>query len=542
MSTDSPEISRRKFLKAASVGALAAASGVWGIQALRSKRSLRSIPGEMMGANSRVGHLLRTGVSAQPTTTRTIDTVIVGGGISGLSAAWWFKKKKFEDFVVLEMDTRCGGNSVSGANSVSAYPWGAHYVPLPGPDAHYVREFFQEIGIIQGYQNELPVYNEFYLCADAHERLLFQGGWQEGLVPSHGIQDEDRRQYQEFFSYVESLKGKRGSDRKFIFNIPMELSSQDAQYLKLDRVSMADFMRERGWNSRYLNWYVNYCCRDDYGMPHDRVSAWAGLHYFASRSGAAANADSQTVLTWPEGNGFLVEKLQARVRDQIVTNALVFSIQSSAQGNQVDVLNTVDQTCTRYLAKNVIYCGPRFAAKKVIRDYSDDLDLDYAPWMVANITLSKKPTSSGAPLAWDNVSFYSPSLGYIVANHQELRMNRPETVLTYYLPLDRADPRSERLAAYQKSREEWLAELIPDLENMHPGITASIRQVDVWVWGHGMVSPGVDYLWSGKRKKFVQPFRSVQFAHSDMSGISIFEEAQYRGVEAAKAVLKRVRA
>jgi hypothetical protein len=33
---------------------------------------------------------------------------------------------------------------------------------------------------------------------------------------------------------------------------------------------------------------------------------------------------------------------------------------------------------------------------------------------------------------------------------------------------------------------------------------------------------------------------NVHFAHTDMSGISIFEEAQYRGVLAAKKVLGQV--
>ena len=37
---------------------------------------------------------------------------------------------------------------------------------------------------------------------------------------------------------------------------------------------------------------VEYSCRDDYGVSHSKVSAWAGLHYFASRAGKAYNADS----------------------------------------------------------------------------------------------------------------------------------------------------------------------------------------------------------------------------------------------------------
>jgi hypothetical protein len=45
----------------------------------------------------------------------------------------------------------------------------------------------------------------------------------------------------------------------------------------------------------------NYCCRDDYGTRYDQVSAWAGLHYYCSRWGQAANAGNGAWLTWPGG-------------------------------------------------------------------------------------------------------------------------------------------------------------------------------------------------------------------------------------------------
>ncbi len=538
MSTEFLKISRRNFIGAASLGILAIASGFWGYRRFFQSKKY-PFSGGIVGANSKTGHLLRTGVNVIPTRTIDIDTIIVGGGISGLSAAWWFKKSGFKDYLLLEMDSDVGGNSTGGSNAISKYPWGAHYVPLPGPEAHYVREFFEEIGIIQGYEKGLPIFNEYYLCADAHERLFFQGEWQDGLVPQHGIQNEDRKQYDEFFAFIEGLKNKKGADRKFIFSIPIDLSSQDPEFLKFDKISMAEFMTSKGWTSRYLNWYVNYCCRDDYGMPHDQVSAWAGLHYFASRAGVGANADSQSVLTWPEGNGFLVSKFKNLIGDHVQSNSLVFSIESMDGKNKVDVLNTQDNSCTRYLAKNVIYCGPRFAASKVIKNYKSEIALEYAPWAIANISLKQKPESNGAPLSWDNVSFYGKSLGYIVATHQDLKFNRNETVITYYLPLDEKSPKEERMAAYQKNYHDWLDIIIPDLEKMHPGISHTISNVDVWIWGHGMVSPGIDYLWNKKRKDFVKPFHSIEFAHSDMSGISIFEEAQYRGVEAAKRILQK---
>ena len=39
-------------------------------------------------------------------------------------------------------------------------------------------------------------------------------------------------------------------------------------------------MREQGFDSTYLDWCINYACRDDYGALARDTSAWAGAHYF----------------------------------------------------------------------------------------------------------------------------------------------------------------------------------------------------------------------------------------------------------------------
>jgi hypothetical protein len=54
----------------------------------------------------------------------------------------------------------------------------------------------------------------------------------------------------------------------------------------LDRVSMSEWMDARGLTSPRLRWWVDYACRDDYGMTLDHTSAWAGLFYFCSRAPA----------------------------------------------------------------------------------------------------------------------------------------------------------------------------------------------------------------------------------------------------------------
>jgi hypothetical protein len=47
-------------------------------------------------------------------------------------------------------------------------------------------------------------------------------------------------------------------------------------------------------------------------------------------------------------------------------------------------------------------------------------------------------------------------------------------------------------------------------------------------------------LWSGARASFEQGRAGLQFAHADVSGLSLFEEANYRGVLAAERTLRRL--
>ena len=55
-------------------------------------------------------------------------------------------ERGFHDFVLLEMCDQAGGNSRWGENEITAYPWAAHYVPVPGRKAVYVRELFEDLG------------------------------------------------------------------------------------------------------------------------------------------------------------------------------------------------------------------------------------------------------------------------------------------------------------------------------------------------------------------------------------------------------------
>lgn len=512
------------------------------------------IPGKIHGANHSVGHRIRDreNGSVRPITEKHVPILIIGGGISGLSAAWWLRKNRFSDFHIVEMAEKLGGNSISGANQVSRYPWGAHYVPIPNSKSKLVFELFSELGVIKGYDKKgRPYFNEDYLCHDPEERLFINGHWQEGLIPHHEIAKGEQDEIKRFIALMKTYQSKIGRDGRPYFTIPMELSSNDPEVTRLDDFSMAEYLKMNQFSSPALLWYVNYCCRDDFGSNLENTSAWASIHYFSSRGGPNANSnqdDSHAVLTWPEGNSWIVDRLREQIpNESIQSHSLVTRISQKLNHVEADVVHAGNGESIRFYAKSIIFAAPRFVAGHVIEDWQNEKpgylsEFSYAPWMVANVTLIREPQSqAGFPLCWDNVQFGGKSLGYVVATHQHKKRYSGNTVITVYFPLTDKDPKSERKAALSKSHADWMDLVVSELESVHPGISVDIESIDTWIWGHGMIRPTPGFIWGKARQEALLPLGRMFFANSDMSGISIFEEAQYRGVKAAEQALQLLR-
>lgn len=534
---------RRRFIKQTIAGAAALA----GLQVFHSceQKKLSEIKGSLKGANSKAGHVLRDGKQVELSGTRIeTDILIVGGGIAGLSARRWLKKSGVQHVLTLELDDRVGGNSTFGRNEVSAYPWGAHYLPVADIGDSDLVGFLVEAGVITGFDdNNLPVYSDYYLCHDPEERLFINGYWQEGLVPVFGIGVYEQQEQQRFFAKMDAYRMAVGKDGKDAFKIPVDTSSSDEEYRSLDNISFADWLRQNNFTAPSLLWYLEYGCKDDYGSNLENTSAWAGIHYFASRKGKASNADHTAVLTWPEGNGFLMNKLREQADSEILTNSLAYSFRYDEVGIVATVYDTGKNTAYEIAARKVILATPQFVNKKLLSDLLSDkrtvnyIRFEYAPWVVANLTLDALPDVKGMPLCWDNVLYRHPSVGYVNANHQDISQST-KRVLTYYKPLIGQSYQEERRKAYGRSYDSWKEQIIQEMEYAHKGISSYIDCIDIWVWGHGMIVPQPNFIWGEDRANAQKPVDdTIFFAHSDLSGISIFEEAFYQGIKAAAAVL-----
>ena len=504
-------------------------------------------PGSMLGAAVQLGHRLRDGDGMPqpgPDAWHTVEGVVVGAGVAGLSAAWQLRRDGLQagrDFVVLELEQAVGGTARSGQSATGGYPWGAHYLPAPLHTNPDLVALLAEMGMVEGVDAQGdPQIDEAVLCRDPEERVFYQGCWYEGLYLYAGASPQDLAELAAFQRQVQQWVAFRDAAGRRAFTIPVAACSQDVRCTDLDKITCTQWLRAQGWTSPRLHWLMNYACRDDYGTHMDHTSAWAGLFYFASRV-PRPGADSRPIMTWPAGNGRLVQHLSQGVPVQ--RDTLVVDVLPQAQGVQVLALADGGRRAVGYRARWVIFAAPQFVAKRVLRPWrsappSHIDSLEHGSWVVANLHLRQRPRETGFPLAWDNVLYDSPSLGYVVNTHQ-LDRSRGPCVLTYYHPVVERDARAARQKLLHLDHSHWAEAVLRDLRRAHPDLPGAVERLDVMRWGHAMVRPLPGVLWGPGRQAAAQPYRNVHFAHSELSGMALFEEAFYHGLRAARAVVAR---
>jgi protoporphyrinogen oxidase len=467
---------------------------------------------------------------------------IVGGGVAGLSAAWRLLRAGCEDFLLLELESQPGGTARSGSSTVSAYPWGAHYLPLPAAENLALVTLLDEMGVLEGRTAEgESIAAEQHLCREPEERVFYQGAWHEGLFPEQAAGDADRVEMRRFRQEVDRYVAWRDAKGRRAFAIPATRASDDADIAALDRITMADWLDQHNFHAPWVRWLVNYACRDDYGATIEQTSAWAGLFYFASRVRRPGD-ESQPLLTWPEGNGRIISHLRSKLGKRVETGWAVCDIEPGANGSplRIGAVNRRGELRS-FDADQVIFAAPQFVAPYVVRGLRNErrdviAAFEYGSWMVANLHLHARPRENGFPLAWDNVAYDSRSLGYVVATHQR-GIDHGATVLTYYYPLLDDNPRTGRERLSSLNWAEWADVALADLEQMHPDIRPLVDRLDVMRWGHAMIRPSPGFRFGQARGAAARPFRGVHFAHSDLSGVSLFEEAFYHGLRAGEEVL-----
>lgn len=520
---------RRAFLTSVAAG--------WLVSATLPDR--KPIQGKIVGASHGVGHLLRDGFAAPaPGSTERADVVIVGGGVSGLSAAWRLEGAGL-DVRVLELEPFLGGTSAWGDEGPSPHPWGAHYLAAPNIEARAALRLLSQMGVVTGWDAAgRPRFDPRSLCHSPQERLFFEGEWHPGLAPSDVLSAAERAELDRFHQVEQELTEATGSDGRAAFQIPLELSSRDPAFTSLDRMTMAEWLDREGFVTPFVRWYVRYATLDDFGAGLEDVSAWAGLHYFAARKLRSPELEGSHFLAWPEGNGRLVKALRDLGRPRVHIGSLALNVSPSPGGVEVTALDVITREARRIEARAAILATPAFIARRLFSSASSARLPARAssPWLVANLHV-RRPFDPD--LAWDSVLHGAEGLGYVDARHQ---MTEPSdrTVLTYYCAYGDPDVAASRARLASATWDDLAAFVLRDLAPAHPALREEVERMDVMVWGHGMPRPRRGFLGEIPFEVPCSLDERIAWAHVDQSGMALFEEAQARGVRAAETIARAI--
>jgi predicted NAD/FAD-dependent oxidoreductase len=499
--------------------------------------------GGWVGTQHARGHRVRdlkSGSLPAAAVTRRANVLIVGAGVAGLACARALASRRVDDVHLVDLEDAPGGNSRGHQIAGMACPLGAHYLPVPAESDVDLVELLEALGLSR-VEHGRRVYDERHLCHSPQERLFLGGQWQEGLLPVLDQPEATLAQYRRFGEAVARAAALG-------FSLPTSRSPWTPAHQALDAQTFTHWLDQQRFDAPALRTYLDYCCRDDYGAGAAQVSAWAGLHYFASRHGFHAPGDAEGdtrdgVLTWPQGNGWLTERLAAPHRERLHTALIALRINEGRHEVGVDLWNAQAERVERWTARQVVLATPLFVSARLLTTPPPALQaavsqMRHAPWLVANLHVdSPLEDAGGAPPAWDNVLHGSPALGYVNAMHQSTRPHPGPTVLTSYWALGGDSAEQLRANRARLLNEDWVAwsrTVLADLMKAHPDLPAKVKRIDLMRYGHAMSIPLPGLRGSAALQALQRVNGRVQFAHSDLSGYSVFEEAFFHGTRVGR--------
>jgi monoamine oxidase len=493
---------------------------------------------QWQGVDPSRAHRLRQPMPSGSAQRREADVIVLGAGVAGLTCARQLQAAG-RHVALLELDDATGGNSRSGVLGGWPCPLGAHYLPQPSSQLPELQDLLVDLGAAQRVLGRWQARAEHEVHAPSERHFLGQS-WHPGLLPyvpdaPDAPDDAAHAQRQRFARAVHAAQRELG------FSIPTARADFHAGHQALDAQTFDHWLDQQGLTEPMLRWYLDYCCRDDYGAGSKAVSAWAGLHYFASRHGFQHDEGDPAPpqLTWPDGNGWLAKRMAEPLQGITHLGRVALQLDEERQG--VRLRCWTPHGLEDWYAAYIVLATPLFVAQRIWRQSSPALQavqLTRAPWLVANLLLREALLErQGAPAAWDNVIVQSPTLGYVNARHQSLDPRPGPHVLTLYWAL----PSHERTALLGLSATDWAARVLATLKPTHPDIERSTQTLHLTRWGHAMAVPlpGVrQQVAVGALFALRQTQGRVRFAHADLAGYSVFEEAFYAGLQASQNLLR----
>jgi protoporphyrinogen oxidase len=490
---------RRDFIKYVVAGAVTAGCPV----DLQLMAETSGGQPQVEGEENKICHQVRDGkVFSRPPASAKHDVVIVGGGVSGLSAAYMLRDK---DFFLLEKEPHWGGNAYLMEYEGEAYATGAAFMEGKGQGF----EFVKEIGL-----EYLPISN-----------------WDPSIIKGEFIPDTWGSGLDKM-PYPDSVRAGFMKFRQDMLAINCEKRKEELFSLPFSEML-------KGYPEEVKLWWDNYG-PSNWGATTEETAAAIPIYELQQIAGPDRHDERYT---WPGGLGAVTKKLaeilQPKFSDRMVSGATIVAVVPGKTDVQVTYIRGGElKTVT---AKAAIMATPKFITRRLVdglpEKQSDAMQqIRYIPYPVVNLIFDKPVYEKGYDTWCPGNSFTD----FVVADwvvRNQAAYPKKFNILSCYTPL-REEDRPKLLT--EPGARKVAENVLKDFQKLFPGSNVDPVEVHIYRRGHPlyMSTPG---LYTKVQPAARQPMDRVFFANTDSEGpVSGTEMAIAAARRAVKEAEKRL--
>jgi protoporphyrinogen oxidase len=467
---------RREFIRFIVAGSVAAGCPL--------DRALIAIPSEKSievdGEHYEICHQVRDGhrFDCPPVSARH-DAVIVGGGVSGLTAAYLLQHR---DFLILEKEAHWGGNAYLEEYQGMAFATGSAFTE----------------------RSETPVIN---LAKELGLQMLPVDSTDPSIIRGEFVPDT----WGTGLDYLPYPAEVRDSFRKFrdnVLKIPVH-----RHYRELDNEPFSKYLQ--GYAHEVKAWWDGFG-PSNWGARTEETSALLGIS--AVQAMAPGRPDPR--ITWPGGLGAitqrLTEVLKSRHYDRMVTGATIVSVEQ--QKNEARVTYVRLNELKTVAAKAVIMATPKFITWRLVDGLPPEQReamkrIRYIPYPVVNLIFDQPVYNKGYDTWCPGNSFTD----FIVADwtiRHKPGYKQKNNILTCYTPLEAKD-RAQLLT--EEGTREIAGNVLKDFQKLFSGSNVDPAEVHIYRRGHPlyMSTPGT---FTQVLPLVRRPMERIFFANTDSEG------------------------
>jgi protoporphyrinogen oxidase len=482
---------RRSFIKFVVAGSVAAGCPV-DLSLLAAETPQPEVDGE----DNRICHQVRDGkIFARPPVSARHDVVIVGGGVSGMTAAYLSRTR---DFLLLEKEPHWGGNAYLMDYQGNAYATGSAFLGK----SEYAYSFAKEIGL-----EPLPI--------NDRDSTIIKGEW----IANTWVEGLDK------LPYPASVREGFKKFKKDAMAIDLKKREKE-----LYNVPFSDFMK--GYPAEVKQWWDNYG-PSNWGATTEDTAAAVGIDDMQT-IGADAVPD---FYTWPGGLGAITKKLaeimQPKFPDRMQLGATTVAVVPDS--NEVQVTYLQGTELKTVAAKTVIMASPKFITRRIVQGLSEKQSdamhqIRYIPYAVVNLIFDK-PIFNKSYDTWCPGNAFTD---FIVADwtiRNQPGYKQKFNILTCYTPMSE-DDRGYLLT--ESGARKKAVSVLTDFQKLLPGFNVDPIEVHIYRRGHPlyMSTPG---LFTKVQPVVREPMDRVFFANTDSEGA---ESTTSKAIIAARRAVK----